>query len=299
MPTYESHVTTSPVFDKPAYITYPFANQGDTATKIVHQPLLQLSDRYAPPTLGGVFSSGLANLSGSPVTIGNAYCVGDTEPQPAEAGLVSFTRMWANIPADRIVPIGSTIITAVGLTAGAAGASKTLTAATFNPSSIVFTSASHGFTNGKTLNISLQYTKSGVPGTNNFTRAASSVTTNTFTVTGVYFSGCVFVSGTAQSFNPIRLVESKKTTAYVTYKYALAGVTSGVTVDTDFLPETTFSPWTTDTGVIVTSLGTGTTPTADEYRAMIASGAFIVSESNITLWMGKIMESATISVKAI
>jgi hypothetical protein len=108
MPTYESHVTTSPVFASPARITYPFANQGDTTTKIVHQPLLQLSDRYAPPTLGTAFVGATdANLSGSPVTIGSAYCIGDTEPQPAESGLVSFTRRWANIPANMIVTGGS------------------------------------------------------------------------------------------------------------------------------------------------------------------------------------------------
>ena len=99
MPTYESHVTTSAVFDKPARIEYPFGEQGDVATKIVYQPLLQLADRYVAPTIGGAFSDALANFSGSPVSIGTAYCIGDSAPQLVEAGLVSFTRGWANIPA--------------------------------------------------------------------------------------------------------------------------------------------------------------------------------------------------------
>jgi hypothetical protein len=101
MSSYETHVTTSAIFEKPAKIIYPFARLGDVATKEIHQPLVQLADRYAPPTLGSVFSSGLANLSGSPVAIGDAYCIGDTEPQETESGLVSFVRKWSNIPATR------------------------------------------------------------------------------------------------------------------------------------------------------------------------------------------------------
>lgn len=101
MPTYESHTTSSAVFAAPAFITYPFGELEDTATKIVSQPLMQLADQYAPPTIGGTFSTGLANLSGSPITIGDAYCIGDSEPQLVEAGIVSFTRSWANIPATR------------------------------------------------------------------------------------------------------------------------------------------------------------------------------------------------------
>ena len=297
---YESHVTTSPVFASPARITYPFANQGDLTTKIVHQPLLQLSDRYAPPTLGTAFVGATdANLSGSPVTIGSAYCIGDTEPQPAESGLVSFTRMWANIPATRTVPIGSTILSVVGLAAGAAGASKTITAATFGASSAVFTSAAHGYSVATMLKISISYTLSGAPQTNTFSRPITAADANTFTIGSIYFSGCVFVSGTAQSSAAARSPFSAKTTAFIRYKYALAGVTSGISIDTDFAPDDSFSPFNTTSGALVTTLDTATTPTGAEYRAMIASGSFIVSESNISLWMGKIMESATVMIKAI
>ena len=98
MPTYESHVTISPVFYKPAKLSYPFAAQGDSATIVVEQPLVQLADRYTPAVLSSAFSTGLANLSGSPVTIGTAYCVGDVGHSETDAGLISFTRKWSMLP---------------------------------------------------------------------------------------------------------------------------------------------------------------------------------------------------------
>jgi len=102
MSSYETHVTTSAVFYKPAKIIYPFADRGDTTTREVHQPLVQLADRYAPPAIGATFVPATdANFSGSPVSTGSAYCIGDTEPQETEAGLVSFVRKWSNIPAAR------------------------------------------------------------------------------------------------------------------------------------------------------------------------------------------------------
>jgi hypothetical protein len=117
MSSYESHVTTSPVFDKPAKIVYPFADVGDVATKEVHQSLYQLADRYVPPTLGSVFVPAThANFSASPISIGDAYCIGDSDLNETESGLVSFTRKWANVPATTITAGGTVMSTIAYLT---------------------------------------------------------------------------------------------------------------------------------------------------------------------------------------
>ena len=302
---YESHVTTSAVFDKPAYITYPFAKDGDTATKIVHQPLLQLADRYVPPTLGGVFSSGLANLSGSPVTIGDAYCIGDTEPQPAEAGLVSFTRMWANIPASRSVPTGTTLYQFVGLPAGITGATKTITALSALTASTTITVAAHGYTAGYFVYMAITYTFGGTI-TVYTTQPIFSVTTDTFTVGPIPYATGVFVSGTVSRGDPYRATYQGKSSTITNYDYALPGVTVGVASAIDFLPSPKFNPIVITTGQSVSDyadfgnvLSEFTSPTAIQYRALIASKALISTESDIAPWMGSILERKTLMVRAL
>lgn len=309
MPTYESHVTTSPVFDRPAKITYPFASQGDIATKIVHQPLLQLADRYVPPTLGSVFSSGLANLSGSPVTIGDAYCIGDTEPQPTDSGLVSFTRMWSNIPAPRTVPTGTTLNQFVGLPIGATEAAKTVTAMVFASPSVL-TIPAHGYSVGDLIHNYIEYNQGAGKASGGAYSVIEAVTTNTVTV-GWRFIGFdpgyfSFLSGTSIKCDNYRATFQAKITTLTRHEYALPGVTPGISTSEDFLPSPEFKPIVTATGQSIADfadqgnrLGTGTTPTASQYRQMMKNKEMINVESDIKLWQGSILERRTLMVRAI
>ena len=308
MPTYESHVTTSPVFAAPAKITYPFANQGDTATKMVHQPLLQLADRYAPPTLGTAFVGATdANFSGSPVTIGSAYCIGDTEPQPADAGLVSFTRMWANIPASRTVPTGTTLYQFVGLTVGSAGTVKTITAMSLNAATLVLTSAAHGLSVGNFISVSLQFSLGGAYTLSTiFTSPITATTTNTVTVSYGALSTSTLISGNMRQTDPYRNTFQAKTSTFTQFEYALPGVTSGITTLIDFQPASPFSPILASNGQSIADyaelgnrLSTLTSPTDTEYRAMIVASSLLTAESDISVWEGLILERKTLLVRAI
>ena len=306
MPTYESHVTTSPVFDKPAKIIYPFAAEGDNTTKEVHQPYIQLADRYAPPTLGAVFVPATdANFSGSPVSIGSAYCIGDTEPQEGEAGIVSFTRKWANIPAARTVPNGSTLYQMVGLPAGTAGSIKTLTACSVSGNTATFTCTAHGYSVDDSIFMQVDCTVSGIQYVTATNYRVNAVTTNTFDVLGSAYFSSTLNYGVAVKVLPYRATKQVKTTSFMRYDYALPGVTSGITTYTDFTPEKPFDPILTSTGQSVSdyadlanSLSTLTSPTAAEYIAMIKAGNFIVAESNISNYRGSILERATLMVRA-
>lgn len=103
MSVYDPEDTSSPIWAKPGLVTFPFASLGDTATKLVSQVFFVRPEDYAPLTLADeydsaeIFSS--ANLSTHPT--GVLKFVGDTEPQPEDGGLVSFTRSWAHVPATR------------------------------------------------------------------------------------------------------------------------------------------------------------------------------------------------------
>jgi len=304
--SYESHVTTSPVFDRPAKIVYPFADVGDNATKEVHQTLYQLADRYVPPTLGAVFVPATdANFSGSPVSIGDAYCIGDYDLSEAESGLVSFTRKWSNIPAIRIEPNGSTLYQMVGLPAGPAGSRKILTACSVSGNTATFTSTAHGYLVDDSIHMSVTCTISGALVSTSTNYKVTAVTTNTFSVIGAALFSNSLVYGNALKVLPYRATKQVKTTSYMRYDYALPGVTSGITAFTDFTSEKPFDPILTATGQAISdyeelrnTLGPLTTPTDTEYIAMIKAGDFIVAESNISTYKGNILQRATLMVRA-
>jgi hypothetical protein len=306
MSSYESHVTTSPVFDRPAKIVYPFSEVGDNATKEVHQTLYQLADRYAPPTLGAVFVGATdANFSGSPVTIGSAYCIGDFDLNESEAGLVSFTRKWSNIPAIRTEPNGSTLYQMVGLPAGIAGAVKTITACSVSGNTATFTCTAHGYIANDAIFMSVTCTVSGINVTVSSAFRVSAVTTNTFNVLGAAYFSNTLISGLVIKTLPYRATKQVKTTSFMRYDYALPGVTSGISAFTDFTPEKPFDPILTTTGQSISdyedlrnTLGPLTTPTDTEYIDMIKAGDFIVAESNISNYKGSILERATLMVRA-
>jgi hypothetical protein len=306
--SYESEVTTSPVFDRPAKIVYPFSEDGDNSTKEVHQPLYQLADRYVPPTLGAVFVPATdANFSGSPVSIGSAYCIGDYDLTEAESGLVSFTRKWSNIPATRTVPIGSTLYQMVGLTGGVVGTVKTITAVSSSANSSTYSCAAHGYSPGNMVFLALNFYR-GSAINSHFIYAPykiASVTTDTFTISGQSFTGATFTSGTCQSGDIFRATRQVKTTGYNKYEYALPGVTSGISSSGDFVEDKTFNPVVTATGQSIADyeelgnvLSPTTSPTDSEYRSMIKDGTLLVAESNISTYKGNILQRATLMVRA-
>jgi len=298
MPTYESHVTTSPVFDKPAKIVYPFAKLGDYTTKEVWQPLLQLADRYAPPTIGAVFVGATdANFSGSPVTIGSAYCIGDTEPQETESGLVSFTRKWSNIPASNTDQIGTTTFTYPGVLTATAGTPKTITAVgSISGLTASYTIAAHGYSNGDQVTLTLKTT---IGNLYICSTIISGVATNTFTASYLIPTGQTFTTGTA--INSTYFGASTRTRAVnatMVSEYCLPGVTSGYATAESFQPYQIFNA--VDAyGNSVSQIDASTAPSAIEYSAMVAGGLSLIAASAIKAYKGNILVRETTYVKAL
>lgn len=298
MPTYESHVTTSPVFDKPAKIVYPFAKLGDYTTKEVWQPLLQLADRYAPPTIGAVFVGATdANFSGSPVTIGSAYCIGDTEPQETEAGLVSFTRKWSNIPATNTDYIGSTTFTYPSVIT-TTGTYKTIASiGSISGLSATYTVTAHGYANGDQVRIWVS-TGTGLS-THAYTSIISGVTTDTFSAAYLIPAGASFVSGSVISSTSFgSSTRTRVVNSYVVSEFCLPGVTSGFATVDDFIPYPLFDVVDFN-GNSVTAINGVTAPSNQEYSAMVASGQGLIRDSLIERYAGNIYVRKTTYVKAI
>ena len=76
-----------------AQIEYPFKKNGDRTTRIVKRTYKQLAGNFTPTALG------------SPdVTFSDHYLIEETDPQPTQTGLESFTRTYATIPTTQTVP---------------------------------------------------------------------------------------------------------------------------------------------------------------------------------------------------
>jgi hypothetical protein len=95
---YETENTSTPRFLGPGLIRYPFSSEGDLTTLEIVQQFIVRAESYAPLALNTAYSSS-ANLAAHPV--GTFFHLGDTDPAEVDAGIVSFTRTWGNVPATR------------------------------------------------------------------------------------------------------------------------------------------------------------------------------------------------------
>ena len=90
-----------------AWIEYPFANTGDSATKVYHHTMMVDRLSYIPLAFDDVMTTADNKPTRSPFSDdAAAYWVGDTVPNDIGGGKVEFQRTFANIPVDRIEPNG-------------------------------------------------------------------------------------------------------------------------------------------------------------------------------------------------
>ena len=138
-----------------SHIEYPFRDLGDGATKVYHHAMLGSLSSYAPLSDDDEMTAADEKPTGSPFSDdANAFYVGDSPTVEQDGGLVSYDRMFANVPADRIDPLGLYAVTRPGIvhTAGSSLSAVWYAAST-----------SKSFTNSPspTLTITVSATRSG------------------------------------------------------------------------------------------------------------------------------------------
>lgn len=96
-----------------AWIEYPFADDGDTTSKIYKMLCMCKNASYSAPAFSDVMSSAtVAKLVSLPFTAdSNAYFVGDSDFQPSDGGTIQFVRSFAPVPSTRSRAIGSYVYT--------------------------------------------------------------------------------------------------------------------------------------------------------------------------------------------
>jgi hypothetical protein len=111
---YESNVTNwGKIRCVRAWIEYPFADDGDTTSKIYNMECVCKNTAYVAPAFSDVMSSAaVADVIELPFAAdSNAYFLGDFDFQPADGGLIRFVRKFAPVPSTRTRAIGSYIYT--------------------------------------------------------------------------------------------------------------------------------------------------------------------------------------------
>lgn len=292
---YTSGDFTKPRANGNSRIEYPFIKQGDNVTKIYHIECTVNHANYAPIALDVAMTTATAaGVLELPFTAdADAYCVGDYNINKNDGCMTSFTRKFANIPADRDKILtgttshtfpsftfsqGVTTVPASGFTKPGLGVTRILATNSISVGDVCQYQLTTGVGNST---ITVSGVGTALSGTN-----SSGVNLNAIATSTNFIGGSI---GTF-SFQP-RGGFTVPTGTFSDYSYYLPGVTTGISFVTDIPLGTIYAP-------SALPLSQQTIPTPEEYKALITAGTLLTVSSEITTYMGNIAQRVDHKVKA-
>ena len=306
------------------YISYPFIESGDTATKVYNLVCTQRASDYnaaqidLDDTMSSAGSAGVIDLP-SGWADSNAYFVGDTGHAPIGGGMISFTRTFANIPQSSTMPSGSEFVTFPGIwKTRTQGTKINVTSMSMSPS-IKGVTLNHSSYPGtppanKNIQVSLNYTVGNDPFIHsvngNFNVLAANIATTRIDI-GHYWNEQVSLSGSGSFLQGdlFRTEESRNVATQMRYDYILPGITPSISNVVDINLPPPFSAITASTGEATKLVSDGDTidtvevletiPTATAYLEMIEDEKNIVIEASLSEWAGNILVMKTKTCKAL
>lgn len=306
---YTSGDFTKPRAGTESWVEYPFIEKGDNTTKVYHLVCVVNEADYAPIALDVTMANATnAEVIDLPFTAdANAYFVGDYNKTKIEGGLVRFDRQFANIPLPTIDPAGSEIFTFPGLpyTAGT-GTLITINSVSSSNNVLTFNLASaHGMVNGDNFRYYFRGTITAYGATySNFYYGngvcLTGTTGSTIKIRTYIPSDFTFTFGAIYPFaSRGRKQVSRKSSTQFEYDYFLPGISTGITKAQDISLPQRFEAYRYSEGNTVETLSTVTTPTANEYNAIVDDDGFLVLDSGIDRWKGNIIRRIAKSIRAI
>jgi len=294
-----------------SWVEFPFIEKGDNATKVYHLRCTMLRTEYDPsdvPLNTTMASAANAQVTSLPFTAdANAYFVGDFEHSISDGVLITFDRQFANIPLPTIDPAGSEIFTFPGLpyTSGT-GTLITINSISSSNNLLTFNLASaHGMVSGDNFRYYFRGT----------------ITVYGATYSNFYYGNGVCLTGTTGSTIKIRTYipsdftftfgaiypfatrgrkqVSRRSSTQFEYDYFLPGITAGITEVQDVNLPQRFEAYRYSEGNTVEKLSGSSTPTANEYNAIVDSDGFLVLDSGIDRYKGNIIRRTVKSIRAI
>lgn len=269
----------------------PFSEQDDKDTQVIYRPMLVNRSNYVP-----------LELDTPHPTVTDAYLTMEIDHADYGVGLMSFVRVYAQIPATRDgVFTGSQAFTYPGFNTGGdtSGTEDTITAISNSGSSTSTLTVSNTVDVGDIVHITASWT--GVVQFN-FTGFAQVLAGSTSSSVIVAFigSGTTFSTGTMTELDYEPRAQDPKVTGSITdFTYYLPGVTDGITLPTDVLEDPTFKVLSTVTLSATVIMTTTTTPNFVAYQALIDAGAYIIVSSEVKRWKGNIIQKANRKIRAL
>jgi len=310
-------------------IKYPFANEGDSATKVYVHDMQVARANYAPLAFNNFMETGGGANQQKPVRSpfaddANAFWVGDSEPTDNGTSIVSFQRTFANVPAPRLEGNGIYAFTYPGVSNTATivfGTSKSIPTPLASWNSTNFSGVLvFEVTNPQDYSIGQKFDVRNDTDTSPFHRFQIQSITGTWFDTN-YTNGFVTnISGdeitiesvfgsniqdfrfppaypastlTMIQFLPSRTPFTRNANSRKTISYLKSDDLIGIPIGSQF-------SIVTSNGTPTDSLTTTTVPNVDQYLELLIDGEFINAESTkISRWMGNIWESVNITVEAL
>jgi len=311
-------------------IKYPFANEGDSATKVYVHDMQVARANYAPLAFNNYMETniGFPNQQKplrSPFPDDRyAYWVGDSEPTDNGTSIVSFQRTFANVPASRLEGNGIYAFTYPGIAQQAQqvfGTSKSSPTplASWNSNNfsavLVFEVTNpQDYSIGQKFDVRndtdppfYRFQIQTIGGsqwfdtsyTNGYVTNISNDQITIESVLGSNYAGFRFppsypASTVTMIYSlPTRNPFTQNANSRKNINYILSNDLIGIPIGSQFSVVTS-------TGTPTDSLSTTTSPTTLEYLDSLNNGEFINAESTkISRWMGNIWESVNITVEAL
>ena len=294
-----------------SWIEFPFINLGDSSTKVYHLKCTMLRSDYDPalvPLDTTMASAANAKVTSLPFTANaSAYFVGDYDHSISDGVLITFDRQFATIPQKTFEPAGSEIFTFPGLpeTAGT-GTVKTISSLTTSSGTQTLQlSSSHGMAAGDNFRYYIRGSYA-VFGRTYYTSfygdgvCISPTSGSTITLFTYLPNNLTFTSGAVYPFSSRgRKQVSRKASTQIENDYFLPGISPNVATSQSIPLPQKFEAYYYAQGNTIEFLKSATTPTANDYNALVDSDGFLVLDSGISVWKGNIIRRSIKLIRAI
>lgn len=263
---------------------YPLGAAEPTAL-VVTAPFMQTAANYARPNVNAVLS-----FNGS-----NAYFVDDDGMSDVSAGVRTWNRKWATVPASWSEP-EEYAYSYPGFVTSVTGSAYNVTNIASNGAGYDISTPATGIAANDDVYVAVKFTRNSLVKYQTFTAKATAATSNVSVTVGNVFDGSgafTSITGTIRKGNPGRTqAQTMVCGSRVQHDYALSNLTS---LNTDLPLLSEFAPIdSTGNRVTVLSTGTATAPNTADYAALVTGGGEIIAEpSSRRRYMGNIYVRAT------
>lgn len=260
------------------------------------------------PDLDATLTINNALVQGFPTNFhdSTAYFIGDYN-HSVDGDMITFDRQFANIPSSSTINSGTEIYSFPGLPSVAGSASNiNINSISVSNNQTTFTLASaHGMSVGDYAFLNYKVTRT--IGTTTYTsyyysfaQAITGTTGSTFVAKGGIEGQVLVGTGT---FKPNatkgRKQVSRTSPTEIVRDYFLPGVSAGITEPQDITLDDPFVAYRYSEGNEVKTLSSTTTPTADEYRDIVATDGYLTRSVDVKKWKGNILVRETKQIRAI